>query len=66
MGLRAFHLLFISLSAVMAAFCAAWAFSQFRADHELIYGAGAVVSALSVAGLAVYGAAFQRKTRQLS
>jgi hypothetical protein len=65
MSLRAFHLFFISLSAVMAAFCAAWAFSQYRADHELIYAAGSVVSALSVAGLAIYGATFQRKTRNL-
>jgi predicted Co/Zn/Cd cation transporter (cation efflux family) len=66
MSLRAFHLFFISVSAVMAAFCAAWAFSQFRAEHEVVYAAGAVLSALSVAGLAVYGAAFQRKTRHLS
>ena len=66
MGLRAFHLFFISLSAVMAAFCSAWAFSQFRADHQFVYAVGAVASALSVAGLAVYGASFQRKTRNLS
>ncbi len=66
MSLRAFHLFFISLSAVMAAFCSAWAFSQFRAEHDLIYGAGALASALSVAALAAYGAAFQRKTRNLS
>ena len=66
MSLRAFHLFFISLSAVMAAFCAAWAFSQFRADHQIIYAAGSLVSAASVAGLAAYGAAFQRKTRNLS
>ncbi len=65
MSLRAFHLFFISLSAVLAAFCAAWAFSQFRMDHGLIYGAGAAGSALSVAGLALYGVAFQRKTRNL-
>ena len=65
MSLRAFHLFFISLSAVMAAFCSAWAFSQYRLDHELIYAAGAAVSAVSVAGLAFYGAAFQRKTRNL-
>ena len=65
MSLRAFHLFFISLSAVMAAFCSAWAFSQFRVDHQVIYGAGSVASALSVAGLAMYGAAFQRKTRHL-
>jgi hypothetical protein len=66
MSLRAFHLFFISLSAVMAAFCSAWAFAQYRADHQVIYVVGSVASALSVAGLAVYGAAFRRKTRTLS
>jgi len=65
MGLRYFHLFFISLSAIMAAFCAAWAFSQFREGHEFVYAFGSVISALSVAGLALYGAAFQRKTRNL-
>ena len=65
MSLRAFHLFFISLSAVMAAFCSAWAFSQYRMDHLLIYGAGAGASALSVVGLAMYGVAFQRKTKNL-
>ena len=65
MSLRAFHLFFISLSAVMAAFCAAWAFSQYRADHQIVYGAGSVLSVVSVAGLAWYAAAFQRKTRNL-
>ena len=49
----------------MAAFCCAWAFSQFRVDHAVSYAAGSAVSALSVAGLAFYGAAFQRKTRNL-
>jgi len=65
MSLRAFHLFFISLSAIMAAFCAAWAFSQYQMDHALIYAAGSAASVLSVAGLAVYGRAFQRKTRDL-
>ena len=65
MSLRAFHLFFISLSAIMAAFCAALAFSQYKMDHELIYAAGSAVSVLSVAGLGVYGRAFQRKTRDL-
>ena len=65
MSLRAFHLFFIALSAIMAAFCSAWAFSQYRLDHQLVYGAGAAASAVSVAGLAMYGRAFQRKTRDL-
>jgi hypothetical protein len=65
MSLRAFHLFFIALSAIMAAFCSAWAFSQYRLDHQVMYGAGAAASAVSVAGLAMYGRAFQRKTRNL-
>jgi len=65
MSLRAFHLFFIALSAIMAAFCSAWAFSQYRLDHQLMYGGGAAASALSVAGLALYARAFQRKTRNL-
>jgi hypothetical protein len=65
MSLRAFHLFFIALSAIMAAFCSAWAFSQYRVDHQLMYGAGAAASAVSVAGLAMYGRAFQQKTRNL-
>jgi len=66
MSLRAFHLFFISLSAIMAAFCAAWSFSQFRVEHDAVYALGSLLSAMSVAGLAVYAAAFQRKTRNLS
>jgi hypothetical protein len=64
-GLRAFHLLFISLSVLLAAFVAAWAMGQYRLEHEGIYalwGFGAVASA---GALIVYGAAFQRKTRNL-
>ena len=65
MSLRMFHLLFISLSVVLAAFSAAWAMGQYRIAHESIYAvtiAGAVATA---AGLMWYGTAFQRKTRNL-
>ena len=63
MSLRAFHLLFIALSIVLAAFLAAWAVGQYRTVHDLAYlGAGAA-SLGSAAALAVYAVAFQRKTR---
>lgn len=65
MSLRAFHLLFIALSVVLAAFFAAWAIGQYRVEHEVGYMAAAVASLLSGVALAVYGAAFQRKTRRL-
>lgn len=65
MSLRAFHLLFIVLSAALAVFFAAWASGQYRLEG----GAGYVivtVAALGTAlGLASYGVAFLRKTRNL-
>lgn len=64
MSLRAFHLLFIGLSIGLAAFFAAWAAGQYRADHSIGYVFVAVVSLACGAGLAVYGTAFQRKTRR--
>jgi FlaG/FlaF family flagellin (archaellin) len=65
MSLRAFHLLFIALSVVLAAFFAAWATGQYRAEHQIGYAAAAVLGLVSAGALAVYGAAFQRKTRNL-
>jgi hypothetical protein len=65
MGLRAFHLFFISVSVILVAFVAAWAVGQYRLEHDEIYvvtTAGAVALA---AGLMWYGAMFQRKTRNL-
>jgi len=65
MSLRAFHLLFIALSVVLAAFFAAWATGQYRVEHEIGYAAAALLGLVSAGALAVYGAAFQRKTRNL-
>ena len=65
MSLRAFHLLFIALSVVLSAFLAAWAFGEYRAQHELVFMLTAIASLGGACGLAVYGAAFQRKTRGL-
>ena len=65
MSLRAFHLLFIGLSIVLAAFFAAWAVGQYRVEHQMGYAVAAMAALVSGAGLAAYGAAFQRKTRNL-
>jgi hypothetical protein len=65
MSLRAFHLLFIALSVILTAFFAAWAAGQYRIEHDSGYIVAAAVSLAAGAGLAVYGAAFQRKTRQM-
>jgi FlaG/FlaF family flagellin (archaellin) len=65
MGLRAFHLLFIAVSVVLAAFVAAWAAGQYQSAHSATYAITGVAALASGAGLAWYGAAFQRKTRRL-
>jgi hypothetical protein len=65
MSLKAFHLLFIGLSIVLAAFMAAWAMTQYSAVHDAGYIATAVVSVLAASGLAVYATKFRRKVRQL-
>lgn len=64
MSLRAFHLLFIALSVVLAAFFAAWAAGEYRSAHDLRYALVGVMSLASGAGLAAYGAAFRRRTRR--
>jgi hypothetical protein len=65
MGLRTFHLVFIALSAVLAAFFAAWAAEQYQIDHRLTYAIASVFAVASAAALVTYAVAFQRKTRGL-
>jgi hypothetical protein len=65
MSLRAFHLLFIALSVVLAAFLAAWAAGQYRVDHQAGYAVAAVLSLASAAALAIYATSFRRRTRNL-
>jgi hypothetical protein len=65
MSLRAFHLLFIALSVMLAAFFAAWGVEQYMSTHEASYILLSVASLACGVGLAVYGTLFQRKTRNL-
>jgi len=65
MSLKMFHLFFIALSIILAAYCAAWAVGQYRVMPSLVFVLTAVGSIAGAVGLAFYGAAFQRKTRNL-
>ena len=65
MGLRNFHLLFITVSVLLAAFVVAWASGQYRLEHEGVYLVWAVGAILLGSALVVYGASFQKKTRNL-
>jgi len=65
MSLRTFHLVFIGVSVILAAFVAAWAVQQYQATHALGYVMTAAAAVASGGGLIVYGTKFQRKTKTL-
>jgi hypothetical protein len=59
MSLRAFHILFILLTILLAVGCAAWAFV-----NETAFGFG-IASSIVAVGLVVYGVWFLKKTRRI-
>jgi hypothetical protein len=65
MSLRLFHVTFITVSALLAIFCAGWAGTAYRADQGAGYLAASLLGLAAAAGLATYGRAFLRKTRGL-
>jgi predicted Co/Zn/Cd cation transporter (cation efflux family) len=65
MSLRAFHLLFVTMSVILAAFVAAWAVEQYQLEHEMQYAVTCVMAIVTSGVLVAYGALFQRKTRNL-
>ena len=65
MGLKSFHLFFIAMSVILAAFTAAWSVTQYRATPDMTYIGTCAVSAVAGAVLIVYGAKFQRRARRL-
>ena len=64
-SLRMFHMVFIAVSVILAAFVAAWAVQEYQAAHAIGYLASAAASLAAGGGLIVYGTKFQRKTRTL-
>jgi hypothetical protein len=65
MSLRMFHMVFIGVSVVLAAFVAAWAVQQYQSAPTIGYAIAAALSLAAGGALIAYGAAFQRKTREL-
>ncbi len=65
MSLKTFHLVFVILSVVLAAFVAAWAVGQYQLEHEVQYLATSIAALAASASLVAYAAMFRRKTRHL-
>ena len=66
MSLKAFHLVFITASVLLAIGFAAWslmAYAEERRGIDLVFGAG---SALAGIGLIVYGRYFLKKLKHIS
>jgi uncharacterized membrane protein YcjF (UPF0283 family) len=58
-----FHMVFIGVSVMLAAFVAAWAVQQYQATQALGYVMTVAAAVASGAGLIVYGTKFQKKTK---
>ena len=63
MSLKAFHIVFISVSTVLSAVFALWCFREFARSQQPVAFVGGALGALGVAGLLVYGVRFVRRAR---
>jgi multidrug transporter EmrE-like cation transporter len=64
MSLRAFHIVFVTVSTLLFLFLAVWAFA-FAVDRTPMITALGVVSVAGVAAMPAYGIYFYRKVRNL-
>ncbi len=66
MSLKAFHIIFISVSTMLSFGVAGWAFLSYRSSGsvvDLLFGLGALVSGIA---LLVYGNYFLKKLKNIS
>ena len=66
MSLKAFHVVFITASVLLAFGCAAWwlvNFAEMRRLSDLVYGGGSLVVGVA---LVIYGRYFLRKLKNIS
>jgi hypothetical protein len=66
MSLKAFHIVFVTLSSILAFVFAVWEFSRYQANGEFLELAWALLAFASGAGLIFYGIRFLKKLRKVS
>ena len=64
MSLRTFHIVFVTMSTLLFAFLAVWAFA-FSGDRTSVITALGAVSALAGVAMPVYGVYFYKKVRNI-
>lgn len=65
MSLKGFHILFITLSILMAGACSAFGFINYRQQPSIVHLLWGILSLLVVMSLLWYGVWFLKKTRRL-
>jgi hypothetical protein len=65
MSLKAFHIVFIVFSTLVALGCGGWCIWVDLVEGAPIYLAGAIASFLSAVALVIYGVWFYRKMKRL-
>lgn len=66
MSLKAFHIVFVIVSTLLAALFGVWAVRDFRAEGETVSLVMAIGSFVCAVGLVVYGRWFLRKLKKVS
>ncbi|MGA2748330.1 MAG: hypothetical protein ABSG59_06095 [Verrucomicrobiota bacterium] len=66
MSLKAFHVVFVALSILMAFFCGVWLLHEYASSGDTTELVVAIVSLLAGVGLICYGKSVLRKLRHIS
>jgi len=66
MSLKAFHIVFITVSTLLSAVFALWCLREFSHSRAMGAGAGVAIGALGAIGLLVYGVRFVRRAKDVS
>jgi hypothetical protein len=66
MSLKAFHIVFVAISTLLAFFFAGWLLNNYLATKAAVAFVGAIASALAGIGLIFYGKAVLRKLKNIS
>jgi DNA-binding transcriptional regulator of glucitol operon len=66
MSLKAFHIVFVAISTLLAFFFAGWLVNNYLQTKATVALVGAIASGLAGVGLILYGKSVLRKLKQIS
>jgi hypothetical protein len=66
MSLKAFHIVFIAMSILLAFFCGAWFLHEYASNRDTAYLVAAILLLAAGVGLICYGKSVLRKLKHIS